>query len=80
LMRVRRRETADTLAVQMIELECERAALQERLYGVLKTDKGAAVDVRRGLDEAAQMTRRIGRLGGELRRAEERSLPVEDLI
>jgi hypothetical protein len=79
-LRVRRRETADTLAVQMIELECERAGLQERLYGVLKTERGAAVDLRRGLDEAAQVTKRIERLGGQLRRAEERSLPIEDLI
>jgi len=79
-MRLRRRETADTVAVQMIELECERAALQERLYGVLRTDRGGAVDVRYGLDEAAKLTGRIRRLGEELRVAEERSMPLEELI
>ncbi len=78
-MGARRRDTADTLAVQMIELECERAALQERLYGMVKTGRGA-VEVRYGLDQAARLTTRMQRLGEELRRAEERSLPVEELI
>ncbi|PZR92828.1 MAG: hypothetical protein DLM67_14445 [Candidatus Nephthysia bennettiae] len=77
-MRLRRRETVDTLTVQMIELETERAGLQAYLYGLLQT--GTGTELHRGLDDASKVSKRIDGLRQELNRAEVRSLPVEELI
>jgi hypothetical protein len=77
-MRLRRRETADTLAVQMIELETERAGLQAYLYGLLQN--GTGTELHRGLDAASRVSKRIDGFRQELNRAEARSLPIEELI
>jgi hypothetical protein len=77
-MRLRRRETADTLAVQIIELETERMGLQAYLYGLLPN--GTGTELHRGLDDASKVSERIDGLRQELNRAEVRSLPIEELI
>ena len=76
-MSLRRRETADTLAVQLIELEVERADIESSLYDLMRSRSGSVVDVRRGLDSASKICARMDRLRRDLQRADERSRRVE---
>ncbi|PZS00618.1 MAG: hypothetical protein DLM67_00985 [Candidatus Nephthysia bennettiae] len=79
-MQLRRRETTDILALQMVELEAERTSLQVHLYEVLRHDTGSATEVRKALKEAAEVSMRIDHLREELLRAEARSLSIEEFI
>ena len=74
----RRRETAEVLAIQLFELEVERRDLQSHLYRMVGSGSAWAMDVRRGLDRAAELSSRIDHLRQEVRRADERSLPIEE--
>ena len=73
-----RRETANTLAVQLIELEVERADLQVGLYDMLRSGSGSVLDMRRGLEGVSKISARIHWLGEELRRADARSATLEE--